>query len=318
MGMDGLLRRLAAHDGVFMTHEAISEGLDAKAIRARVRSGEWHRVRHGAYCAGETWAALDHEGRRLLVARAAVRSAKSHVLASHTTAVDIFGTPVWDLPDLTHLTRTDGRAGRREAGIVQHRGLVTVEDMTIRHGWQLTSGTRTALDITTIADTERSLVVVNGLIHADETSGPLMDRRLATMTNWPDTLRSELVLRLADGRCESAGESRTMFLCWREGLPAPVPQYEIRDTYGRAVARVDFAWPELGVFLEFDGKVKYLKFLKEGESPSDAVVREKRREELVCGLTGWRCVRIVWADLNAPRRTAQRIRSTLQGEPWAA
>ena len=72
---------------------------------------------------------------------------------------------------------------------------------------------------------------------------------------------------------------------------------------------VDFAWPELGLFLEFDGKIKYQKLLKEGESPSDVVIREKRREELVCRLTGWRCIRIVWADLYRPERTAANIRA---------
>lgn len=75
------------------------------------------------------------------------------------------------------------------------------------------------------------------------------------------------------------------------------------------IARVDFAWPELGVFMEFDGRVKYEKFLREGESVTDAVLREKRREQLICELTGWRCIRIVWADLYTPELTAARIRS---------
>ena len=31
------------------------------------------------------------------------------------------------------------------------------------------------------------------------------------------------------------------------------------------IHRVDLAWPEYGVFLEFDGRVKYEKYLREGE-----------------------------------------------------
>ena len=90
----------------------------------------------------------------------------------------------------------------------------------------------------------------------------------------------------------------------------PQPQYKVRDpATGEVVARVDFAWPELGLFLEFDGRVKYQKLLKEGESVTDVVLREKRREELICRLTGWRCIRIVWADLYTPERTAAIIRS---------
>ena len=33
---------------------------------------------------------------------------------------------------------------------------------------------------------------------------------------------------------------------------------------GHFIARVDFAWPELGIFVEFDGKVKYESLLKPG------------------------------------------------------
>ena len=57
-----------------------------------------------------------------------------------------------------------------------------------------------------------------------------------------------------------------MHLMLAAGLPAPVPQYKIRDGSGRVVHRVDFAWPELGVFLEFDGKVKYEKYLRSGQT----------------------------------------------------
>ena len=62
------------------------------------------------------------------------------------------------------------------------------------------------------------------------------------------------------------------------------------------------------MFLEFDGKVKYEQHLREGESVSDCVVREKQRESRICELTGWRCIRIVWADLYRPAATADRIR----------
>jgi very-short-patch-repair endonuclease len=75
------------------------------------------------------------------------------------------------------------------------------------------------------------------------------------------------------------------------------------------VGRVDFAWPELKVFVEFDGKEKYLKYRKEGESVIDAVRREKRREEDICRATGWRCIRLTWADLYHPERTCARIRA---------
>ena len=43
------------------------------------------------------------------------------------------------------------------------------------------------------------------------------------------------------------------------------------------------AWPDYGVFLEFDGKEKYLRYRRPGESVIDTVLREKRREKLLAG-----------------------------------
>lgn len=119
------------------------------------------------------------------------------------------------------------------------------------------------------------------------------------------------MLRLAHPRIESVGETRTLFCCWSQGLPAPEPQWIVSE-HGREIARLDFAWPELGVWLEFDGRQKYVKFLREGETVTDAVLREKRREERIAELTGWRCIRITWADLADPVRLAARLRAFLR------
>ena len=74
---------------------------------------------------------------------------------------------------------------------------------------------------------------------------------------------------------------------------------------------LDFALPEYKLFVEFDGKTKYSKYLRDGEKPEDVVFREKQREDLVRRLTGWRCIRLVWADLRRPRETSDRIRREL-------
>jgi len=72
------------------------------------------------------------------------------------------------------------------------------------------------------------------------------------------------------------------------------------------------------VWLEFDGREKYLRFRRDGETIADAVLREKRREERVRELTGWICVRITWADLADPRRVAARIRAAFASQAAAS
>lgn len=85
----------------------------------------------------------------------------------------------------------------------------------------------------------------------------------------------------------------------------------MRDGRGRVVAVVDFAWPAYALFVEFDGFVKYEKLLAPGQSASQVVVAEKQRESLVCRLTGWRCHRLVWADLHRPAETCRLLRSLM-------
>ena len=73
------------------------------------------------------------------------------------------------------------------------------------------------------------------------------------------------------------------------------------------IARLDFALPELKVWLEFDGRVKYEKLLGPGDRASDVVLRERNRERQVEAITGWVCVRVSWADLADPARLVARI-----------
>ena len=297
---------------VTLRSDLIDRGYSDRAIAHLVRRGELARVRRGAFVDGPTWEALDESGRHALTARAVLRQGQTEAVLSHVSALPEYDAPVWNLPlETVHITRQDHRSGRKERGIQQHSGLLLPEDVVTRNGVLITSPTRTALDITTIADVETGLVVSNHFLHEGLTTSDELATRYALMKHWPNTLRTDLVLRLADGRVESVLETRFLHLCWRQALPSPVPQYEVRDAFGRVVARLDFAWPELGVYVECDGKVKYVKFLREGESAADAVVREKRREDKVREITGMRGMRVVWDDLYKPERTAERVRTLL-------
>ena len=308
--MDPLLELICHEEGVFLRSEAEALGYHDHAIAKAVASRQWIRVRRGAYVLAHIYADLDIAGRYNLLCRAAVRQAWTPVVLSHTSSLAQWGAPLWEA-GLTevHLTRADGRTQRREAQIRSHRGALAAGDVTELNGLQVTSAVRAALEYTTVADVEHSLVEIDDLLHRKLVDLAALRARYAAMTQWPGTLITDLVLRLADGRSESVGETRARYLVWSQRLPAPKVNYPICDKDGREVARVDLAWPELGLFLEFDGKVKYERLLKPGERASDVVFREKQREDMICRLTGWRCIRIVWADLYQPDVTAARIRA---------
>jgi hypothetical protein len=310
------LRFLADIDGVVLRRDALAAGATDGDLRRACRAGVLVRIRHGVYSLKEVWEARTLEERHLLLSRMAYEFARADVVLSHVSAALIHGAPLWDL-SLTevHLTRTDRKAGRREGGVVQHRGRLRKGDVVTVDGRQVTSPTRTALDLTTLTDLEHALPAMDHFLRTGQTSKEQLREGAAAIARWSNTLGTDLVVNFADGRRESLAESRTAVMLIGTGKPAPEPNFKIRDRYGNVLWRVDFAWPELGVFLEFDGKVKYQKFLKEGEDVTDAVLREKKREEQICARTGWRCIRLTWADLARPAETIRYVISVLEGGP---
>ncbi len=316
--MTDVFQPLCAEHGVFLRREALQLGYDDRSLARLIRVGDIHRVKHGVYALGSHWDSANERERFQLLGRAAVRTSKRPVALSHSSGVLEYTNTYWDL-DLSEaqVTRLDARSGRRGSKVGQHRGLVLPGDVRSHGGVQVMSPERAALELTTMTDIEHSLVSINGLLRQGACTIESLKERAAGMRYWPHTLTTDLTLSLADRRIASAGETRTYYLCWRQGIPCPIPQYEIRDGRGQVVATVDFAWPEYGVFLEFDGKIKYLKLLRDGESPSDVVFREKKREDLIRRITQWRAVRLVWADLYTPELTGSRIWQVLRNQPAA-
>lgn len=81
------------------------------------------------------------------------------------------------------------------------------------------------------------------------------------------------------------------------GLGPPVRQLELFDGQGSLVARLDLAWPELGLFVELDGRHHL------GQPVYDA-----NRETAVVALTGWLVGRFSWDEVvRTPVATARRL-----------
>lgn len=297
---------------VWLRRDALAEGYSDKKIAKLVRTKEWQRVRRGAYTSGDLWRSLSPEDQHRVLSRAVLLTAHPAAALSHVSSAIEWGAETWGFDlDEVHLTRTDGKSGRREDGVVHHRGKLVEADVTLRHGVRVTSAARAVAETCTIAEVEPALTVANSLLHLGEVSGSDLDVQTGVTRCWPMSLTTELVKRLADGRIESVAESRALHLFWREHIPRPEPQVEVYDESGRLVGRMDFAWAQYGVFGEMDGKLKYLSMRREGETLDEFLLREKRREELICALTGWVCIRITWEDLARPGILARRIRRLL-------
>lgn len=96
----------------------------------------------------------------------------------------------------------------------------------------------------------------------------------------------------------------------RVGLGPSTLQLEVRTPRGALVGRSDFGWEKEGVLGEFDGRVKYGRLLRPGQSPGDAVFEEKRREDALRD-EGWGVVRWTWDEL-VPGVLGPRVRRALE------
>jgi hypothetical protein len=105
------------------------------------------------------------------------------------------------------------------------------------------------------------------------------------------------VAALADGRAESPPETRLRLLVLRAGLPPPVAQFEVRHR-GRFVARVDCAYPEHRLAIEYDGLY---------HAGADQFVRDRRRLNDL----RWTCgAPAGWSPRSAPRSAGDQHAST--------
>lgn len=310
--MDSDTFPIGTHD-IRLRRELIAAGWTDRDIARAVASGLIERLRYGAYVDSALWSMLDSKrDRHRARARAVLRTAHPTSVLTHQSALAEHIDSLWRLClDEVALTRTDGVAGRREAGIVHHSGSLHLPDITVRNGVPVSAPARTAIEVLSTNDTELGFCLLNALLHTRRTTLDEVRSVAARTEHWPNTIGVRIAIGLAHPKLSSIAESRTYHMFHRQSVPLPEPQVDVHDGLGKLLGRVDFLWPKHGVFLEFDGRIKYELFRRPGESLADYVLREKLREERICQETGWICIRITWSDLETPQATARRILAIL-------
>lgn len=304
---------LSAGRGFFTRSDARAIGLHDRDIAAALRRGEWVRFRRGYYTSPDFWNSASDEQRHLTRARAVLHSLGPGVALSHTSGALAHGIAVWGLPlDRVHVTRLDGVSGRPEGDVVHHVGRAESSEVTAVDGMAVLPGARCVLDAGTLTTPERALVMMDSALHLKRATPDDLRRRFDRMTQWPQARRLQVPIRMADAGAESPGETRGRWLFWRHGLPAPETQYRVVDRHGQLLGICDWGWPELGAVGEFDGRIKYGRALSPEADPGDVVFREKTREDAIREATGFSFIRLVWADLERPRDTAERVARALR------
>lgn len=169
---------------------------------------------------------------------------------------------------------------------------------------------RTLLDLARVLPFEPSVALLDGALFRRVVDPAALAEGLAGTERMPGARAAARAVRFADGPSESVGESRSRVLLHRLGLAPSVLQLAVRREDGVFVGCADFGWEGERVLGEFDGRVKYGRLLRPGQSPGDAVFEEKRREDALRD-EDWRVVRWTWADLT-PSLLGPRVHRVLE------
>ncbi|MGC4808159.1 endonuclease domain-containing protein [Micromonospora sp. DT233] len=229
---------------VFQGSRVVADGL---LTRAELRSGAWRPLFKDVFVDADV--TVTH---RLRCSAAARWLLPSGAVIAGRSAAALFGAGSVDTADPLDVLIPAGRRFGPVAGLTVHTVMLGDDDVRQWNGLAVTTPERTCWDLAQWLPVEEAVAVVDCLVRLGLVRpGPLRDRTRGNVgvKGWKRALR---VAELADGGAESPQESRLRVRLVLAGLPHPVTQFVIeRD--GRFVARVDLAWPELKVAVEYDG-----------------------------------------------------------------
>jgi very-short-patch-repair endonuclease len=236
---------------------------------------------------------------------AALLTAPPGTVASHRTAAALWGVeiPLDDAADqrvdltVPPTSRAESRRDRRI-----HRLDVPGADVVRRRSFPVTSPARTWRDLAGVLQPGPLLAVTDQLL--DRWCRPDdLEQQLVARPSGRGSARGRTVLPLGDRLAGSPMESLLRWLLHQARLPTPVLQHEVRDGDGRFLGRVDLAWPERKVIVEFDGDI---------HRERSVFVADRRRQNALIA-AGWVVLRFTSADLlGRPDDVVAAIRRALR------
>lgn len=286
-GRERALARIAtAHHGVFTRRHAREVGFTDAAIRARLEAGAWELVVRGIYRVG----AAPPSWRGSLLA--AIWAGGPVAAASHRAALSLYDLPGGSTEAIELTCRRWLRAHHQplavhESKVLQPRFIRRIDSIPVTcPAWTLLDvaglGKPRLLEMVFDAAERKNLVTA---ADADAFLGSVACRGRRGVR-----LLRRSVARRVPGRAipESVMETLLLEVLRAHGLPDPVPQHSIHAA-GRFVARVDAAYPQARVAIEYESY--------EHHAIRGALVRDHRRRQAIIA-AGWLPIGATYPDLR--------------------
>jgi hypothetical protein len=244
-----------------------------------------------------------HADARLEITHVVRTRVAARLLLPHAVVSGVSAAVLWGLDDLARpeddveLTVPPGTARGATPGVVIRRR--TLPDRCIRPiaGVRATAPETTAIELAARLPLEDGVVLLDRFVAA-KLSTLMTLRMVAAEGTGRGCRRARQAAALADGLAASPQETRLRLLLHCSPLPTPVAQHVVRHR-GRFVGRLDFAWPERRLGLEY-----------EGAWHTTRIAEDRRRIEALQA-AGWRVLFVTAADLRSPAALLARIAAAL-------
>jgi hypothetical protein len=284
--------------GLWQRTDLVAGGYTAREVDLLLRRRRLAAVRRGAYVEAEDERLGAEAARHALLAHATAPRLHPESVFSHVSAAVLHGLPPWDVPlERVHATRARRSGARRSGVVLLHAAALLPEEIVTVDGLAVTSVPRTVVDLARSVGFDRAVAMADAALRREDIDRALLVEALGRAARRPGLATARRVVAFADGGAESVGESRSRIALARAGVPVPTLQHEVWSADGVCLGRVDFWWPKRRTIGEFDGRVKYGRLLRPGESAGDAVFAEKRREDALRDV-GFQVVRWGWSELD--------------------
>ncbi|WP_150244425.1 hypothetical protein [Nocardiopsis quinghaiensis] len=281
--------------GMVSWAQARGAGLTHDDIRRLLRGG-WGRPYPQVY-----WTrAPTNTSEPAVRLRAAVMAAQL-ALGPYSFAGGETAARLWDMQGLK---RWDGRemhmvipalgAQRHIRGIHLHSWDTEPEEVTtIGDGIRVTDPGRSLRDTLLRVDRDTAVCLMDSCLNQGLITDEDTERLERANRGRRGCVRVREWWPLADGRAQSALETRVRLVCTDGGLAPTELQRRFTDGHGRLIGIVDFWWEHLGLIGEADGIGPH--------STPQALARDRERQN---ALQLWhphvRVVRFTWQDLQRP------------------
>jgi very-short-patch-repair endonuclease len=276
---------------VFRGRDAVSAGLlSPDALRSRA----WRRLYQGVYADADLPDDLD-----VRIAGAALLLPERGVFSGRTAA-HLFGAELALPEGPIEVTVPPGVRFGPMAGIGVRCAPLPSSDVTVIAHRRCTSQLRTALDLARFEPMVEAVVALDVLLGRRMVFLPHLEEALSCLAPGRGTRRARRAVSLADARAESPQESRLRVLLVLAGL-TPTPQFTVRDSGGAFVARVDLAFAEQRVAIEYDGA---------WHGRPGQLAKDRRRLNALQA-AGWTVFHVTAADLYDAVALIERIRTFL-------